>query len=88
MRSRHLAEQKNKGNRHVRDQRPPVPDAVRQRAYLNDDDYQRLYRQSVENPDEFWGEQAKAFLDWFKPWHSVHHGDLRKARPPGSRAAS
>ncbi|MFO7057029.1 acetate--CoA ligase [Pseudomonas aeruginosa] len=58
----------------------PVPDAVRQRAYLNDDDYQRLYRQSVENPDEFWGEQAKAFLDWFKPWHSVHHGDLRKGR--------
>ena len=58
----------------------PVPDAVRQRAYLNDDDYQRLYRQSVENPDEFWGEQAKAFLDWFKPWHSVHHGDLRKGQ--------
>ncbi|HCE7275573.1 TPA: acetate--CoA ligase [Pseudomonas aeruginosa] len=58
----------------------PVPDAVRQRAYLNDDDYQRLYRQSVENPDEFWSEQAKAFLDWFKPWHSVHHGDLRKGQ--------
>ncbi|MFU7555181.1 acetate--CoA ligase [Pseudomonas paraeruginosa] len=58
----------------------PVPEAVRQRAYLNDDDYRRLYRQSVENPEEFWGEQAKAFLDWFKPWHSVHHGDLRKGQ--------
>ncbi len=37
----------------------PVPDAVRQRAYLNDDDYQRLYRQSVENPDEFWASRPR-----------------------------
>lgn len=28
---------------------------------------QRLYRQSVENPDEFWGEQAKAFLGGSSP---------------------
>ncbi|MGE8500456.1 MAG: acetate--CoA ligase [Pseudomonas sp.] len=56
----------------------PVNDAVRQRAHLNDDDYERLYRQSVEQPETFWAEQAKAFLDWFKPWNSVHHVDMRK----------
>lgn len=58
----------------------PVPDAIRQRAYLDDEGYQRLYRESIEHPEKFWGEQAKAFLDWFKPWSSVHHGDLAKGQ--------
>ncbi|CAD5107900.1 acetate--CoA ligase [Zestomonas carbonaria] len=58
----------------------PVPEAVRQRAYLKDEDYQRLYRQSVEQPETFWAEQANTFLDWFKPWHSVRHEDLRKGQ--------
>ncbi|MEH6365522.1 MAG: acetate--CoA ligase [Pseudomonas marincola] len=58
--------------------RHPVAEAVRQRAHLNDDDYQRLYRQSVEQPEAFWAEQAKQFLDWFTPWQSVHHVDMRK----------
>ncbi|PKM23499.1 MAG: acetate--CoA ligase [Gammaproteobacteria bacterium HGW-Gammaproteobacteria-13] len=56
--------------------RHPVPDAVRQRAHLNNDDYLRLYQQSIEQPETFWAEQAKAFLDWSKPWTSVQQGDL------------
>ncbi|VXC42486.1 acetyl-CoA synthetase [Pseudomonas sp. 8BK] len=56
--------------------RHPVPDAVRQRAHLDNDDYLRLYQQSVEQPETFWAEQAKAFLDWSKPWDSVQQGDL------------
>ena len=56
--------------------RHPVSDAVRQRAHLNADDYQRLYQQSVEQPELFWAEQAKSFLHWSKPWTSVQQGDL------------
>ncbi|MGB4073640.1 acetate--CoA ligase [Pseudomonas sp.] len=56
--------------------RHPVADAVRQRAHLDNDDYQRLYQQSIEQPEIFWAEQAKAFLDWSKPWTSVQQGDL------------
>jgi acetyl-CoA synthetase len=55
----------------------PVADAVRERAWLDNAGYQRLYQQSIEKPEEFWGEQAKAFLDWFQPWRSVYHGDMR-----------
>ncbi|MBD9482442.1 acetate--CoA ligase [Pseudomonas sp. PDM14] len=55
----------------------PVAAAVRQRAHLNDADYQRLYRQSIEQPDAFWGEQATSFLDWFTPWQQVQHSDIR-----------
>lgn len=56
--------------------RHPVADAVRQRAHLDNDDYQRLYRQSVEQPELFWAEQAKSFLHWSKPWTSIQQGDL------------
>jgi acetyl-CoA synthetase len=31
-------------------------------------DYQKMYNVSVEKPDIFWGEQAKAELTWFKPF--------------------
>ena len=39
----------------------PVKDEVRQRAHLDNEAYQRLYRQSIEQPDAFWGEQARQF---------------------------
>ncbi|AQZ32503.1 acetate--CoA ligase [Pseudomonas sp. LPH1] len=60
--------------------RHPVADAVRQRAHLDNDAYLRLYQQSVEQPDTFWAEQAKAFLSWFKPWDQVHSSDLKQGR--------
>ncbi|MEK1904245.1 MAG: acetate--CoA ligase [Pseudomonas sp.] len=56
----------------------PVKDAVRQHAHLNNDDYQRLYRQSIEQPEAFWSEQARQFLHWFKPWDQLHSSDLVK----------
>ncbi len=56
----------------------PVKDEVRQRAHLDNEVYQRLYRQSIEQPDAFWSEQARQFLHWFKPWDRVEHSDLIK----------
>ncbi|ROM52237.1 acetate--CoA ligase [Pseudomonas poae] len=54
----------------------PNADAVRRAAQLSQEDYQRLYRQSIEQPDAFWAEQAKGFLDWIAPWHTVHSADI------------
>lgn len=54
----------------------PTADAVRRAAQLSQEDYQRLYRQSVDQPDTFWAEQAKGFLDWITPWHTVQHSDI------------
>ncbi|MBV4483311.1 acetate--CoA ligase [Pseudomonas khavaziana] len=55
----------------------PTADAVRRAAQLSQEDYQRLYRQSIEQPDTFWAEQAKGFLDWITPWHSVQQSDIK-----------
>ncbi len=55
----------------------PAADAVRRAAQLSQADYQRLYRQSIEQPDAFWAEQAKGFLDWITPWHTVHSSNIK-----------
>jgi len=54
----------------------PAADAVRRAAQLSQEDYQRLYRQSIEQPDVFWAEQAKGLLDWIKPWHTVQSSNI------------
>ncbi len=41
------------------------------------DEYERLYRESIKNPEKFWGKQAEA-LDWFKKWDKV----LDETNPP------
>lgn len=41
--------------------------------------YKNLYQQSLEQPAEFWGEQAQA-LHWFTPWHTVQEGEGPRAR--------
>src|SRR5579885_1853823 len=47
------------------------PESFRQTAYIKSaEDYERIYRESVEHPDKFWGRIAGE-LHWFKPWEKV-----------------
>lgn len=55
----------------------PKADAVRRAGQLSQDDYQRLYRQSIDHPDSFWAEQARHFLDWSRPWQTVQHCNIK-----------
>ena len=43
------------------------------------EEYERMYRRSVEEPDRFWGEAAGE-LEWFAPWTSVMEGEGPDAR--------
>ncbi len=43
------------------------------------DEYQRLYRQSIDDPEKFWGEQAKKYLSWEKEWDFVLKYDFSEA---------
>jgi len=43
----------------------PVKPEFAARARIGRDDYQRLYRESVEDPEGFWG-RAAGRLDWFR----------------------
>jgi acetyl-CoA synthetase len=49
---------------------PPAPDFVR-KANLNSwQEYERLYRKSIDDPERFWGEVARN-LHWFTKWDKV-----------------
>jgi len=36
-------------------------------ALLNENEYMELYKESIENPEDFWAKQAKC-IDWFTPF--------------------
>ena len=56
----------------------PVKPQVAARAHLNSlQEYQRLYRLSLDSPEWFWGEQART-LDWFHPWNNVLDADYQE----------
>ncbi|MFZ7110055.1 MAG: acetate--CoA ligase [Desulfatiglandales bacterium] len=47
----------------------PVPDRVREKSYIKSrEEYERLYKDSIENPDAFWAKQAEQRLSWIKPF--------------------
>jgi acetyl-CoA synthetase len=55
----------------------PVPDAALQRCHLNNEQYREMYKRSIENPEEFWAEQAAEFIDWYKAPTTVRSADMR-----------
>ena len=48
----------------------PVPGDWASRAYVDNDKYQAMYQQSVDDPEAFWGEHGKR-IDWIKPYSKV-----------------
>ncbi|HIB54824.1 MAG TPA: acetate--CoA ligase [Nitrospirales bacterium] len=50
---------------------PPPETATRQGHIQSREEYERLYRESIESPDTFWARQAQEHLEWFKPWDSI-----------------
>ncbi|GKX56781.1 acetyl-coenzyme A synthetase [Leminorella grimontii] len=48
----------------------PVPASIADNALINRQQYETMYRQSVETPDEFWRQQGK-IVDWVKPYQKV-----------------
>ncbi|MBW2558361.1 MAG: acetate--CoA ligase [Deltaproteobacteria bacterium] len=47
----------------------PVPDRVREKSYIKSrEEYDKLYKESTENPDAFWARMAEERLSWIKPF--------------------
>jgi acetyl-CoA synthetase len=56
----------------------PVKPEIAARAHISSiQEYERLYRLSLDSPDWFWAEQAKS-LDWFHPWEAVFDADYEE----------
>jgi acetyl-CoA synthetase len=58
---------------------PPPPEFAAKAHIKSLAEYEAMYRRSVEQPEEFWGEAAKE-LDWFAPWTKVLAGEAQHAK--------
>ena len=54
----------------------PVSEAAAAKSHLDSAQFEEMYRQSIEDPEEFWAEMAARFLHWHKPWQKVTAGDF------------
>jgi acetyl-CoA synthetase len=53
-------------------------DEIKMKSYIRRmEDYQELYKRSIEDPEGFWGGLAEQ-LDWFKKWDKVLEWDFNK----------
>jgi acetyl-CoA synthetase len=55
-----------------------VPKAVAEHAHINAEKYKEMYGRSINDPDNFWAEQAENFITWFKKWDKVLEWDFDK----------
>jgi acetyl-CoA synthetase len=56
----------------------PVDSAFSQSAWIDKEAYQNIYRESIENPEQFWSEQAVQKLDWITPFTKVKDTSFAK----------
>src|SRR4030043_602674 len=56
------------------------PKELSDQAYIKSlDEYRKIYKNSVEDPEKFWGELAEQ-IDWFKKWDKVMIEDFANAK--------
>jgi acetyl-CoA synthetase len=55
----------------------PVPANFKD-AHINAEQYQAMYKRSIEDPEGFWSEMANEFLSWDQPWNEVVSYDFIK----------
>lgn len=68
-------------NRQILEEKPvPPPEDFRKRARISSmAEYERLYKWALDDPEGYWGEQAK-MLDWFEPPQKILDWDLPHAK--------
>ncbi|SDF48006.1 acetate--CoA ligase [Terriglobus roseus] len=58
---------------------PPPAEFASQASIRSREQYDALYRRSIEDSDAFWAEQAQ-LLDWFQPFHTVLEWNVPHAK--------
>lgn len=57
-----------------------IPKSLQGNTYVNPEQYEQMYQESVEDPEGFWASQANELIDWYKPWDKVLDYDYHDAR--------
>ncbi len=57
----------------------PIRSIPAHTPHIDEETYQRMYQQSIENPERFWTRMANEFVDWFEPWQTLNDIDYKQA---------
>ncbi|MFW5770339.1 MAG: acetate--CoA ligase [Spirochaetota bacterium] len=50
----------------------PVPDKFREKAYIKSrEEYEKIWKESISDPEGFWAKIAEEYITWFKKWDKV-----------------
>ena len=55
-----------------------IKDEYKKNAYINTAKYEEMYKQSIDDPENFWAKQAEK-VDWTKKWDKVMDYDFNTA---------
>lgn len=62
---------------HPENERWAPPSHIAQTAHVSSvEQYQAMYKRSIDHPDQFWTEQANELIEWSKPFSKVQSGSL------------
>jgi len=57
----------------------PIPEELKKTAYIKSrQEYEQLWKRSIEDPEGFWAELAEEYLEWFEKWNKVWNWDPEK----------
>ncbi|HEY5497343.1 MAG TPA: acetate--CoA ligase, partial [Syntrophales bacterium] len=59
----------------------PVPEKIKKMAFISGREaYDKLWKRSIEDPNGFWSEIGKEYVEWFKPFDKVmdYNFDIKK----------
>jgi acetyl-CoA synthetase len=57
---------------------PPSSEFSKRAHIKSMEEYEKIYKRSVEDPEGFWGEMAEKQLSWYKKWDKVLEYDFMK----------
>ncbi|WDE00161.1 acetate--CoA ligase [Thalassomonas actiniarum] len=60
--------------------RYPVSQRAKANTHVDAGAYEAMYRQSIEQPDVFWAQQAEKFIDWYQPWEQVSSVNFKESQ--------
>jgi len=55
-----------------------TPVSYSETPHITEKEYETLYKESIENPESFWGKKAEELVTWNTKWSSVYSGDFSK----------
>ena len=57
----------------------PPPKEISEKAYIKSmDEYEALYKRSIEDPEGFWAEIAEQNISWYKKWDKILEYNFEK----------